>query len=377
MVAAQTIVIGAGPAGLGVAAELIGRGLPCTVLDSRDVVGSSWADRYDGLHLHTARWLSGSPGIRIPPSVGPWVSRDDYHHYLRYYARRRDVRVDFGITAERVDRVDGRWRVDTSAGSMACDHLVVATGLCRRPATPRWPGLAGFTGTLLHSAAYRAPGPFRGRQVLVVGAGNSGTEIAVELLDVGARVSVSVRTPPGIVRRSTLGVSSQAIGLAVHPLPEAVLNPVMGMFRRVSVPDMSGYGLPAPEAPYSQFLRTGTIPVLDYGFVSAVRGRRIQGVPAVEGFDGDRVLLADDRTCVPDAVICATGYRAGLESLVGHLGVLDGRGMPPAAGDRTMPQPHGLHFVGITLTLTGLLHEIAGQARHVAAAIAAGPVGVR
>ncbi len=367
---ANTIVVGAGPAGLGVAAELISRGVRCTVLDRGDAVGGSWAGRYDGLRLHTAHWLSGSPGVRIPPALGPWVARDDYVRYLRYYARRRAVRPEFRVTVERIDRVDGGWRLDTSAGPMVGDTVVVATGLCHQPFTPPWPGLDGFTGTVLHSSTYRSPSPFRGQAVLVVGAGNSGTEIAVDLQEAGAQVSVAVRTPPGIVRRSTLGLPSQAVGLAVRPLPEAVLNPVMRTFRRLSVPDLSRFGLPAPTTPYSQFLRTGTIPVLDYGFVAAVRDGRIRVVPGVDGFDGASVLLAGGQAVRPDSVICATGYRTGLEPLVEHLGVLDERGLPLVSGDRTLHHAPGLHFVGITPTLSGLLHEIAGQARRTAAVIA-------
>lgn len=366
----HTIVIGGGPAGLGTAAELLARGFSCTVLDAGGSIGSSWAGRYAGLRLHTARWLSGSPGVRIPPALGPWVCRDDFVRYLRYYARRRGVRVDHGITADRIDRVDGRWQVETSTGPVTADNVVVATGMCRVPYTPDWPGLESFAGRMLHSDAYRTPQPFRGRQVLVVGAGNSGTEIAVELLGVDARVAIAVRTPPTIIRRSVLGVPSQAIGWAVHRLPEPVLNPVIAAYRASTVPDLHGVGLPAPRAPYTQFRRTGTIPVLDYGFVSAVRRGRIEVLLAVEGFAGDRVRLAGGRDVTPDTVIAATGYRPGLEPLVGHLGVLDGRGLPRVAGGLTVPGLSGLFFVGLSPTLAGMLNEIARQARHAAAAIA-------
>ncbi len=166
---------------------------------------------------------------------------------------------------------------------------------------------------------------------------------------------------------------SQAIGCALRGLPEPVLNPVMGTFRRVSLPDLRPYGLPAPTAPYTQFLRTGTIPVIDYGFVSAVRRGRIRVVAAVEGIHGDLVEFADGRTARPDVVIAATGYRPRLEPLVGHLDVLDQRGKPRVSGAGTLPGAPGLHFVGFTLTLSGLLNEIARQARRVAAVVAGEP----
>lgn len=372
----RVVVVGAGPAGLGVAAELQARGITCTVLERGDVVGAAWVTRYEGLRLHTARWLSGSPGVRIPPFLGPWVSRHDYHRYLRYYAHRRGVRVECGVAVERIDRVDNGWRLATSAGPIDAGTVVIATGLCHEPRTPAWAGVDGFTGTFLHADAYRTPAPFRGRRVLVVGSGNSGTEIAMELLAVGAQVGIAVRTPPAIVRRSVLGVPSQAIGLAVHNLPEAALNPIIASFRALTVPSLRAWGLPAPKAPFSQFLRTGHIPVLDYGFVEAVRAGRIDVLPAVEGFDGGRVRLAGGAVAQPDAVICATGYAPGLAPLVGHLGVLDQRGLPIAAGARTLTHAPDLHFVGLTWTLSGMLNEIARQARQAAAAIAGRPARV-
>ncbi|HEY5151271.1 MAG TPA: NAD(P)/FAD-dependent oxidoreductase [Mycobacterium sp.] len=178
----DTVVVGAGPAGLAVAAGLRGRGAPCTVLEQGDGVGTAWRARYDSLHLHTARWLSGLPGGRIPRSSGPWVSRDDFVAFLDDYAAQHGIRPEFGVTVDRIDRDDDGWHLETSTGPRQAFAVVVASGRCREPLVPDWPGLAGFTGSLVHSSAYREPGPYAGQSVLVVGAGNSAAEIAVELL---------------------------------------------------------------------------------------------------------------------------------------------------------------------------------------------------
>ena len=165
---------------------------------------------------------------------------------------------------------------------------------------------------------------------------------------------------------------SQFVGVALSSLPEAVLNPVLGLLRRATVPDLSAFGLPAPSGDgYSQFLRSQTVPILDHGFVDAVREHRIAVVPAVTGFDGGRVRLADGRTVAADDVIAATGYRPALEGMVGHLGVLDGRGLPKAHGVQTVPGCDGLYFVGITVELSGLLREIGREAHAVGRAMAA------
>ncbi len=366
----EPVVIGAGPAGLAVAATLARQGQPCVVLERADSVGASWQGRYDSLRLHTARWLSGLPGAPIPRQSGRWVARDDFVAYLRDYAERFGVRPEFGVDVRRIERTDGSWRIESSRGGLSASTIVVATGYSRVPFLPDWPGRDTFTGTLVHSSAYREASGYSGRHVLVVGAGNSAAEIAVDLVKVGARVDLSVRTPPNIVRRDTLGVPSQLFGIALKHAPERVMNPLSTMLRRVSVPDLSPHGLPAPAGDaFTQFLRTRTVPILDHGFVEAVRAGRIGVVAEVQSLDGDAVRVGDGSTLHPDAVIAATGYRTGLEPLVGHLGVLDERGLPLVHGAETLPELPGLYFVGITIQLAGLLREIGREAATVARAV--------
>jgi putative flavoprotein involved in K+ transport len=369
------VVIGAGPAGLAVAATLAKQGQPFVVLERAESVGASWQGRYDSLRLHTVRWLSRLPGAPIPRRYGQWVARDDFVAYLRDYAERFDVRPEFGVEVRRIERTEQGWALQTSRDDRTAPAVVVATGYSRVPYLPNWPGRDGFKGTLLHSADYREPSPHRGRHVLVVGAGNSASEIAVDLARAGARVDLSVRTPPNIVRRDTFGVPSQLLGVALKHAPERVMNPLTRVLRRVSVPDLSPYGLPAPPGDgFTQFLRTRTVPILDHGFVGAVRAGRVRVVPTIESFDGPDVRLANGETLRPDVVLCATGYRTGLEPLVGHLGVLDERGLPQVHGARTLPGLPGLYFVGVTIELAGLLREIGLEAQSVGRAIGVQPM---
>ncbi|MET0641631.1 MAG: NAD(P)/FAD-dependent oxidoreductase, partial [Jiangellaceae bacterium] len=280
------VIIGGGPAGLAVAATLRQLAVPFVVLERSDSVGAAWHGRYDSLHLHTIRWLSGLPGVSIPRRFGRWVTRDDLIEYLAAYADRFGIRPDFGAEATRVERDASGWRVHTTSGIWSGSAVVVATGYTRTPHLPDWPGRDSFTGTLMHSADYRKPSPYVGRQVLVVGAGNSAAEIALELADVGCQVDMSVRTPPNIVRRDTLGVPSQLIGIALKRAPERVMNPMSAALRRITVPDLTEFGLPSPPGDgFTQFLRTRTVPIVDHGFVSAVRSRRIRIVPPIERFD--------------------------------------------------------------------------------------------
>ena len=364
-------IVGGGSAGLATAALLKERGFEPVVLEAGPEPGAAWRGRYDRLRLHTPRLLSGLPGMRIPRRYGRWVARDDLIAYLRAYTDANALDVRTGTRVERIDGGDGAWILRTPTGTFEAGTVVVATGYNGAPFVPDWPGLEGFTGELVHSSEYRNPEPYRGRDVLVVGAGNSGAEIAHDVADGGARSSrLSVRTPPQIIKRATAGVPAQLIGMAIRYMPPDWVDPISKTQRRLSIPDLSDQGLPRPEQGVrSAFIATGTTPILDVGIVDAVRRGRVQVVAAVEGFDGGDVLLADGSRVAVDAVIAATGFRAGLEPLVGHLDVLGPRGLPVATDG--VPAASGLWFVGFVPTLGGQLREGSIAAGKVAAGVAA------
>jgi putative flavoprotein involved in K+ transport len=361
------VVVGAGSAGLATAALLQQEGLRPLVVEAGPEPGAAWRDRYDRLRLHTPRLLSGLPGLRIPRRYGRWVARDDLIEYFHDYTAVHDIDVRLNC---RVERIEPSWTLHTSDGEIHADHVVVATGYNGVPFVPAWPGRDSFTGELVHSSQYRSPAPYRGKDVLVVGAGNSGAEIAHDVVDGGAaRSRLSVRTPPQIVRRATLGVPAQLLGMAIRKLPPHWVDPFTMWQRKVAIPDLTAQGLPRPpHGVRTAFLSTGTTPILDVGIVDAVRRGRVEVVAAVEGFDGDDVLLADGAHIAPDVVIAATGFRAGLDGLAGHLDVLGPRGLPKQTdGEPALP---GLWFVGFTPTLGGQLREGSIAARKVAAALA-------
>jgi putative flavoprotein involved in K+ transport len=211
------VVIGAGASGLGAAAELQRRGVQTVVLDRADAVGSSWRRRYEGLRLNSARRQSGLPGGPLPRRAGRWPLKEDLIAHLERYVEDRRLEVRLGVRAERIDRTGDGYRVETSAGDHVADAVVVATGYDRVPKLPRWPGLEGFEGELVHGSEYRNSAPYRGRDVLVVGSGNTATEVAVQLADGGARrVRVAVRTPPNLVPHEILGIPATVAGLQCH-----------------------------------------------------------------------------------------------------------------------------------------------------------------
>ena len=337
------VVIGAGPAGLATAAELTRRRVPAIVLERSDAVGASWRGRYDRLRLNSSRWFSQLPGMRYPRGTGAFPGRDDVVRYLEAYAKRGRVSVRLNTRVDRIDRDPDGWTLRTSAGDVPASHVIVAGGYEHTPDIPAWPGRESYHGRLLHAAAYKEPSPFEGRDVLVVGPGCSGMEIAYDLATSGAgRVRLAVRTPPNILLRTPIGPALARLAMRTSP---ARADAVMAVVRRRTIGDLSDYGLPVPaEGIFSRLERLGVAPaIVDKHTLDAIRDGRIEIVRAVERLDGHAVHLADGSRLEPDAVIAATGYRTGLEPLAGHLGVLDERGIPHELHGEAAP---GLRFIG-------------------------------
>ncbi|MFK0257502.1 flavin-containing monooxygenase [Streptomyces sp. NPDC090445] len=409
-------VIGAGPGGLAAAAALRARGIRAVVVEKADTVGPSWRGHYDRLHLHTTRRLSALPGLAMPRRFGRWVSRDNVVRYLEKYAEFHELELVTGVEVTRIERAphtdstdgtdgtedaadsdptakgkpktgrkSGRktkrkagsrpesdtWLLHATGGRVLTGRaVVVATGFNHTPAVPDWPGRDTYGGQLLHARDYRNPEPYTGLDVLVVGVGNTGAEIAVDLAEGGAaRVRLAVRTAPHIVRRSTAGWPAQRSAILVRRLPVPVVNGLSALISRASVPDLSAYGLPRPATGLYSRVKQGAIPVQDVGLIDAVRAGRVEPVAAVDSFDGPDVVLADGSRITPDVVIAATGYRRALEGLVGHLDVLDERGRPRAHGARTLPHAPGLHFTGFGNPISGMFREMALDAEKIAKAL--------
>ncbi|MGK5637196.1 flavin-containing monooxygenase [Streptomyces sp. URMC 126] len=370
--ALEAVVIGAGPSGLSAAAMLERCGVGTVVLERTDRLAAPWHDHYDGLRLQSPNWMSFLPGMPFSRADGTWVTRDRLLDYLGRYVTHHGIEVRHGVEVKRVDRAAQGWSVATSDGEWQVPVVVVATGYNRVPFLPDWPGLDGFTGRVLHASAFRNAAPFTGRDVLVVGTGNSGAEIASIVSRGGVRrTRLSVRTPPHVVRRSLLGVPTLLGPAMVETLPPRLGDLLLGPVNRMTVGNLAKYGLPAPRSGlYSQYRVSGVTPVIDTGFLGALRAGLIEPVAEVVSFEGDQVVLGDRGRIRPEVVIAATGYRRGLDALVGHLGVLDGDGDPVADGARPLPGAPGFFFMGYTHPFSGNLRRVRRDAPRLAREVA-------
>jgi putative flavoprotein involved in K+ transport len=367
----RPLVIGAGPAGLSAAWALKRAGQSPLILERTHAVCSSWREHYRSVRLNSPRRISSLPGARMERRLGRWVAREDFIDYVERYAERIQPDIRFGIQAQRLERDGDRWRLSTPQGEMYARSVVLATGLNALPELPSWPGRESYRGELLHAASYVEPSAFRGRDVLVVGLGASGTDIALELARSGAqRVRISVRSAPLIFRRHlSTAVMSQLIKHAA--LPDFLVDRLSLLLHELLWGDLSHYGLARPSEGMARSLATrGHGATMDRGLIDGLRRGRIEVVRAVERFHPDAVELTDGTLLSPSAVIAATGQRPDLDGLVGHLGVLRAPGGRPAVhGARTSANAPGLYFLGYRLP-AGQLPDMAIDARAIARRIA-------
>ncbi|MFD3191408.1 flavin-containing monooxygenase [Sedimentitalea sp. HM32M-2] len=362
------IVIGAGPAGLAAAACLRGKGVDPLVLEQAPHVGAAWRGHYQRLHLHTDRRHSALPGLPIPASAGTYPSRQQVIDYLEDYAAHFRLRISFGTRLRRLTP-GAAWQVETDDQTLQAENVVMCTGFAQRPHRPRWPGDDRFAGSLLHSADYDCPAPFAGKRLLVVGFGNSGGEIALDLAEAGISVDLSVRGPVNVVPRDILGIPILTLTIAMRWLPYRLADLLNRPILRLATGDIAALGLtPAGKGPMAQVIEDGRVPLLDIGTLAALRDGRIGLRPGIHSFDATGVTFADGGRAAYDAVILATGYRSDLRDLLpGMDDLLEAAGRPQVSGAQTRP---GLYFVNYRGVATGQLRQCGIEARAIARAIA-------
>ncbi|UBV44582.1 NAD(P)/FAD-dependent oxidoreductase (plasmid) [Deinococcus taeanensis] len=361
----DAVVIGAGQSGLATAYHLQQRGLRFVMLETGARPVGSWPQHYDSLRLFSPARYAALPGLPFPGDPEHYPTRDEVAAYLEAYARQFHFPVLTGANVSQVLPTGAAFRVLTDDGRTVESRAVVAaTGTFRKPRTPDVPGRPNFQGRTLHSLEYRNAPPFHGERVVVVGAGNSAVQIAVELAQV-ARVTLAVRTPVPFFPQRPLGwdVHDWITWLRVDQWP-------LGWLGR----------LPSPRT------------VFDPGvYRAAFHEGRLDQRRMFSRFTARGVVWTTGTEEAVDSVIFATGYRTNLDYLWG-TGALDARGEPVQRLGRSLTVP-GLYYVGLSgqrafasATLRGAAPDAALVVRHLAshlraagrrAAAGTGPHGLR
>jgi cation diffusion facilitator CzcD-associated flavoprotein CzcO len=366
----DVVIVGAGLSGLCTAHALRKTGIKAVILEMERSIAEPWRRRHPQLRLNTHRWLSSLPGYRMPAKGGGFPSRDEVVSYLERYAAETEADIRFGTVLRRLVRTGDHWELDTSAGRLAARHVVIATGKEREPHVPAWPGSHSWRGRLIHSAALGDITRYRNRKVLVVGAGNSGTDVLNHLAGIRTKsLYVSVRNGSVFLPSRLLGFPVQLASPLMNLMPLPLVDRMLSVSERLSFGDLGRFGIPKRDGAASRLAKEGVSPAIDNGFIAALKAGRATIVDEIDRFDETGVVLKDGTRLEPDVVIAATGYGTGLEPVVGATGALDARGMPKTDDNGEALDAPGLWFVGMRPKMTGYFHTACKSSGPTALAI--------
>jgi cation diffusion facilitator CzcD-associated flavoprotein CzcO len=366
----HTIIVGAGPAGLAVGACLKQAGIPAVILEQDNKIGPAWHRHYERLHLHTDKAHSALPYAPLPKDYPRYPSRLQLIDYLEAYARQFELEPRFGQQVVAARPSNGSWEVQTQDTRYQATNLVIATGYNREPYCPSWPGQGSFASPILHSSQYRNGEAFKDQRVLVIGFGNSGGEIAIDLWEYGAKPAISVRSPVNVIPRELFGIPVLTIVILQRKLPPRLADALNAPLLQLTVGDLSQYGLRrSNDGPLTRIQRERRIPLIDVGTIQLIKRGQVTVYPGVERFTEKGVVFTDGQQEDFDAIILATGYRPRVNAFLEEVSAAyDESGMPLLSGQKIPVQ--GLYFCGFYVSPTGMLREIAIEARKISSAIA-------
>src|SRR5712691_4318005 len=334
IIESDTVIVGASAAGIDTAACLRRARVPFVLLEQSQEIASAWRKHYERLHLHTNKGLSSLPHLGFPRSVPRYPAREQVITYLEAYAARFELAPRFGERVISVRRDGDGWLTRSENAAYRSRHVVLATGYTRVPHRPTWPGLDTFAGVAMHSSEYRNGKPWAGKRVLVVGFGNSGGEIAIDLCEHGAIPTIAVRRAVNVVPRDFLGLPMVAWAIALSVLPDRLADLIGRLVSRLAFGRLDRLGLRQLRyGPMTQIRRHGRIPLLDVGTIARIRRREIDVLPGVESFTPGGAQFSDGTERAFEAVVLATGYRPALAAFLEPAKeVLDEEGVPIKSG---------------------------------------------
>ncbi|KAL3717563.1 hypothetical protein ACJRO7_009061 [Eucalyptus globulus] len=353
--AAAVVVVGAGPSGLAASACLKTLSIPHVVLEREDCFASLWKKyAYDRLHLHLRKRFCELPHMHFPPDYPEYVPKDQLLRYFDDYVARFGIEPAYGRSVESAvyDEGDGRWRVgarDVGSGEVVeyrCRFLVVATGESSDAFIPEVEGIEGFGGKVIHSTRYKNGKEFENSRVLVVGSGNSGMEIALDLANHGARTSIVVRSPVHVLSR---GIANLGLALLKY-FSLATVDSLLVLLSKLVYGDMSKYGLRRPsEGPFLMKTKYGKYPFIDLGTCQKIKSGEIQVLPALKRIEGDVAEFEDGKSYPFDAIVFCTGFKRSTHKwLKGDDYLLNEDGIAKPSFPNHWKGEKGLYCVGLS-----------------------------
>ncbi|PWA73040.1 pyridine nucleotide-disulfide oxidoreductase, class-II [Artemisia annua] len=315
------VIVGAGPSGLAISACLREQGIPFVVIERSDCIASLWQKRtYDRLKLHLPKKFCQLPKVPFPEEYPEYPTKKQFIAYLENYAQKFDIKPQFNecVQSAKFDEACKLWRVKTvsTAGSVRseteyiCQMLVVATGENAEGVIPEIEGLKEFSGEVIHAKDYKTGVKYAGKNVLVVGCGNSGMEVSLDLANHNANPSMVIRSSVHVLPREMLGKSTFDLAMKLMAwLPLCIVDRILLIIAWFTLGNIEIYGIKRPSlGPLRLKNHYGKTPVLDIGALDKIKSGEITVVPGIKRFSGKTVELVNNDFLNVDSVILATGY---------------------------------------------------------------------
>ncbi len=350
----SVLIIGAGPAGLAIAGRLRKLHIPFEIIEKTEHVAPAWHEHYDRLHLHTVKEWSHLPHLPFPVDYPRYVSRQQLVKYYENYIHEFNIQPHFGEEVISIKKSNDKWRVKTLSGKKwEAAHVVIATGVNRSVNRPLFEGEEIFQSRIMHSRLYKNAEAFENQKVLVVGMGNTGAEIALDLSEHHIETYLSIRSPVNIVPRDTFAGPTQLTALRLSKLPTWLGDRLGTLLGKIMVGDLSKYGIQNPKLPPAAQLRVfGKTPVIDIGTVAQIKAGKIKVLPSIQHFEKNEIVFTNGEKYAFNSVILATGYRAKLQDFLDDTeGLLDEQGYPKEIIGKE--KFAGLYFLGFDNYVAG------------------------
>ena len=308
-------VIGAGCSGITAVKNLVQAGISdVTCFEQQSEVGGNWiysskighSSVCSTTHIISSKRMSEYSDFQMPEEYPDYPSHKQVLAYFQSYARHFNVEpyIKFNISVEKITKNEnGNWEVKTSDGRTdEFNYLLVSSG---HHSVPRHPDLPGkFEGEYIHSHEFKNNTPFAGKKVLVIGAGNSGCDCAVECSRVSEDVTISMRSPQYIIPKFFLGKPTDTFNKQLKYVPEFIAGFLRNLTLKIQIGDYNDYGLPNPDYPIIK-----DHPTLNSELLYKIRHGKVRPKPGISQIEGKNITFTDNSNEDFDVIIAATGYK--------------------------------------------------------------------
>lgn len=364
------LIVGASLSGLACAAALHKRGIDYIIIEKEAQIVTPWRNHYERLHLHTDKGLSSLPYKKWQKGTPRYPSRKQVIEYLEDYCDEFNIQPQFNTEVVSVKKEKESWIITTQQQQFQSKYIIIATGAFNKPKSFQCQGLQTFAGTVVHSSEYRTGKIYQNQNVLVVGFGNSASEIALDLYEQGAHPSLSIRSAVNVVPRDLWGIPILRFSLFLSKLSPRVADAIVAVLMQLKWGNIEKFGLKKMKyGVFQQIEKLSTTPVLDVGTLQHIKQGHIAVFDDIDFVQNQTIHFKNGKQKEFDAIVAAVGFERNDTAFV----FVDKSRFDDArlsVDEQQLFGKDGLYFCGFHVSPTGFIREISSAAKQIAKDIA-------